>query len=207
MVKFSIMNKLLLLLIIVAILVSCKNTEKSKKVEETNKENAVNIDSVYLSKGAFYAKNTQKVLGKNLLKAMKKGGPEYALAFCNTKAMPLTDSMSVHQQVKISRISDKPRNSNNKATAEQEKYINAFKKQLANNEKVKPILEKKDGKIHFYAAIITNSICLKCHGDVAKDLDEKVVKSLASLYPKDQAVGYTSNQIRGAWHIVMDKVE
>lgn len=195
------MVRTVLTIAVILMVFSCKNPEKG----EVTKEITENKDSIYKAKGVLFAQSTQKVLGKNLMQAMEKGGPEYALAFCNTKAMPLTDSMAVHHNVKIGRVSDKPRNPNNNASAEQENFIDTFKGQLANGDKVEPILTEKEGKIHFYAPIITNSLCLKCHGDTKTDIDDTVIKSLANLYPEDEATGYTENQVRGAWHIVMEK--
>lgn len=199
------MKKLLLSISTMLILLSCKNPKKVQHTHDVANANTVKTDSAYMAEGAAFAQNTQKILGKNLMQAMEKGGPAYALAFCNTKAMPLTDSMAVYHKVKISRVSDKPRNPNNKASSEQENVISTFKEQLVSNGEVQPILVKKEDQVHFYQPIITNNMCLKCHGDTQNDIDDKVIKSLADLYPEDRATGYAENEIRGAWHIVMEK--
>ena len=69
----------------------------------------------YSEKGLKYALGTKAILGKNLMGAIKKNGTENALTFCNTKAYPLTDSMATFHNVRIKRVSDKPRNPKNAA--------------------------------------------------------------------------------------------
>ena len=66
--------------------------------------------SGYLQLGDSIATEMQKVLLQNVSSAIQQGGPEYAVTFCNTQAMPLTDSISKKYDVQISRLSDKNRN-------------------------------------------------------------------------------------------------
>ena len=168
-----------------------------KYTEITTKKNDSEI-------GLEYALETKKVLGKNLMETIQKKGTLEALAFCNIQAMPLTDSMSVHYNAKIKRVSDKNRNPNNKANAEELKYIAQFKQQMATNQEIKPIALEKGNKIQFYYPIETNTMCLQCHGTPDKIKPEVSAKTL-QLYPKDLAVGYKENEVRGIWSITFDK--
>lgn len=47
-------------------------------------------------------------------------------------------------------------------------------------------------------------MCLQCHGTPENINPEVRVKTL-KLYPKDLAVGYSENQVRGIWSITFDK--
>ena len=69
-------------------------------------------------RGLKIALETKAVLGKNLMGKIQKEGTLAAFKFCNVKAIPLTDSMSIANNVNIKRVSDKPRNLKNKATSE-----------------------------------------------------------------------------------------
>lgn len=151
--------------------------------------------------GLEYALGTKKVLGKNLMGTIQKKGTVEALEFCNEKAYPLTDSMAVKFNATIKRVSDKPRNIKNKATIKEVEIINQYKKMVADKSDIKPITETIDGKTQFYYPIVTNSMCLQCHGTPNKQIKPVTLEKLAMLYPKDKAQNYDVNQVRGIWNI------
>ena len=154
--------------------------------------------------GLEYALSTKKLLGQNLMGTIQKKGTLEALAFCNIQAMPLTDSMSVKYNATIKRVSDKNRNPNNKANAEELVYIAQFKKEMAANKESKPVVVDKGDKVQFYYPIPTNTMCLQCHGKPENIKPEVRAKTL-KLYPQDLAVGYGENEVRGIWSITFDK--
>ena len=162
-------------------------------------------DLPYAERGLKYALSTKAVLGKNLMGTIQKKGTLDALAFCNEKAYPLTDSMSVVHNASIKRVSDKPRNQNNLANKKELAYINSFKNDIKNNTEPKPIVDVLDDRVHVYYPITTNAMCLQCHGKPEQDIKRPILSSLAKLYPKDKATGYNINQVRGIWTIVFDK--
>lgn len=171
-----------------------------KQQAETNFE-----DLPYAERGLKYALSTKSVLGKNLMGTIQKKGTLEALAFCNEKAYPLTDSMSVVHNASIKRVSDKPRNQNNQANDKELTYINSFKNDIKNKKEPKPIVDLIDNKVHVYYPITTNTMCLQCHGKPNQDINRPTLNSLANLYPKDKAIGYSINQVRGIWNISFDK--
>jgi cytochrome c553 len=154
--------------------------------------------------GLEYALSTKKVLGENLMGTIQKKGTLEALAFCNIQAMPLTDSMSFNYNATIKRVSDKNRNPNNKANAEELKYIEQFKRDSAENKESKPVVVDKGEKVQFYYPIPTNTMCLQCHGKPENIKPEVRAKTL-KLYPNDLAIGYGENEVRGIWSITFNK--
>ncbi|TBN00405.1 DUF3365 domain-containing protein [Hyunsoonleella flava] len=171
-----------------------------KKHMQTNFE-----DLPYGERGLKYALTTKAVLGKNLMGTIQKKGTLEALAFCNEKAYPLTDSMAVVHNAKIKRVSDKPRNINNQANTEELKYIKTFKQAIANKEEPKPIVKELNNEVHVYYPITTNAMCLQCHGKPNEIINKATLEKLTSLYPKDKAIGYEINQVRGIWSITFDE--
>ncbi len=170
---------------------------QGKKVSSNHPRGPENI-------GLMYAVETKKVLGKNLMGTIQKEGTVEAMKFCNEKAYPLTDSMANHFDAKIKRVSDKPRNPSNKASADELEKIEFFKNAVANNQDIKPIVERFRGEKNFYYPILTNSMCLQCHGK-SSDIKPDVLASITSLYPDDVAMGYDVNQVRGIWSISFKK--
>ncbi len=155
--------------------------------------------------GLDYALSTKKELGKNLISTIQKKGTLEAVSFCNKRAYLIIDSMAVAQNATIRRVSDKPRNPKNQANQKELRSIETFKKAIAANKDYEPITEVTHDEVKFYYPIMTNSMCLQCHGDPNIDIKPEVIVSLSNLYPEDKATGYDVNEVRGIWSITFDK--
>lgn len=189
------------LLIASLVLVGCndKNEDTTKEVSLTESER-----SDLKAKGMQLAGETQKVLGSNLIKAISEGGPVNALEFCNISAHPLTDSMATALKAHITRVTDKPRNPNNMANEHQLTYIASAKQELAAGNKIEPVINVVDGKVTGYYPIITNQMCMQCHGSENDQINESTLAKLKELYPDDRARGYGVGELRGIWVVEMD---
>lgn len=158
-----------------------------------------------LNRGKFASKATKANLGKNLMAAIKNKGTEGAISFCNVHAINITDSMTKEMGVKsIQRVSDKARNPKNMASQEEIEYINAFKASVAKREDFDPIVKDLGQEYVYYSPIATNKLCMQCHGEI-EQIKPEVLTRINTLYPEDQATGYSENQVRGMWKVVMTK--
>ncbi len=72
--------------------------------------------------------------------------------------------MAVALNTKIKRVSDKNRNPENKANEAELAYIAAAKLAIAQGEKAKPQLTMFGEKQIGYYPIMTNKMCMQCHG-------------------------------------------
>ncbi|MEC3964188.1 DUF3365 domain-containing protein [Flagellimonas halotolerans] len=185
-------------ILIFLLFLSCKQGPKisDKKVSPENPD--------YAEMGMSYAQETQKVLGKALMGTIQNKGVKEAVVFCNEKAYPLTDSMATKFNARIKRVSDKPRNPNNKANATELAHIETFKKAIVSGDSIAPILDKANGEVYFYYPIVTKGLCLNCHGSPEKNIAPEVLTHLSEFYPEDKAVGYGPDEVRGIWSIVFD---
>ncbi|NOQ75462.1 MAG: DUF3365 domain-containing protein [Crocinitomix sp.] len=176
-------------------------TEYPKEKERllANKENMS-----YVDRGFEYAMATKSVLGKNLKGKINSEGTLAAVNFCNLKAVHFTDSMSAVYKADIKRVSDKPRNANNQANGQELAIINDFKVQLENGEEIIPVTIEEKNHVFGYYPIVTNDMCLKCHGE-AGNIEEETASKIALLYPQDKATGYATKQLRGIWVVKMTK--
>jgi hypothetical protein len=138
--------------------------------------------------------------------AMKAGGPISAISVCKEKAPAIAAAVSEAQGWSVGRITLKPRNADNSADDWEREVLNAFEQRKAAGE--------DPAKLEFYELVGDNGSrefrymkaigiakdapCLACHGtDIAPDVGAK----LKALYPDDQAVGYKTGDIRGAFTI------
>jgi len=161
-------------------------------------------DGDFIGKGRHIVMSTKKQLGKNLKKTIKTKGTKEAVSFCSVRAYPILDSMATVHNAKITRVSNKYRNPKNKANDKEIDYILIYQTQLDNGFELKPILEETEDLATFYMPIVTNEMCLQCHGP--KDsIEPEVLAEILKHYKDDKATGYDVNQIRGIWRIEMAK--
>ncbi len=195
--KKVILNSLILSALV---LMSCNRSNNEKNQQSDNMN-----ELLALEQGANFARQTQKVLGKNLIEAISSKGIENALTFCSHQAYPLTDSMAVVLNAQIKRVSDKSRNPKNIANEQELAYINKSKELLSKGEEIKPEITEANGKMIAYYPILTNQLCLQCHGNPNTQVLPNTLSQIEKLYPEDKALGYKINELRGIWVIEMNK--
>lgn len=159
------------------------------------------IDSTYVIRGNAISKISFETISGELQRALASGGIENALHYCNERAYPITDSLALVHKVSIKRVSNKNRNPRNKADNMEEYLIKGFGIDLNEGNDLSPKVILKDDSIIFYKPIITQGLCLNCHGTPGKEITFSNDSLIQSLYPRDKAVGYQLNQIRGLWRI------
>ncbi len=199
-------NLLNFVIFVSVMLLSCNQAVKVEEKEHKSTKNEVKQTELnFVEQGKKYVTQTQKVLAANLVNAIKTDGAEHALSFCSSKAYPLTDSMATALNIQIKRVSDKARNPSNKANEEENKYILNSKDLLTKGEAMKPQLVENEEKTIGYYPIVTNQMCMQCHGEANTEVLPKTLEKIQELYPKDEALGYKVNELRGIWVIEMDK--
>jgi len=170
-----------------------KHKKEQGKTAKTNAE-----------RGLEYVLSTKAVLGKNLMGKIQAEGTVAALEFCNIQAMPLTDSMAKVYHALISRITDQPRNPKNLASKDELPTLEFFKQRVKEGAEPESVIQEANGKVNFYFPIITNSMCLQCHGKQGVDIENSTLAAIKSKYPEDKATGYAANEVRGMWKVVFD---
>lgn len=176
-----------------------------KHYEEEHNTHMAQVEELTpLEKGQKIAMQTKAILGKNLLTAINAKGTDYAVDFCSTRAITLTDSMALALGAKVKRVSDQNRNPLNAANDRELAYITEAKATLADGKKLMPKLIDEDGKTIGYYPIMTNGMCLQCHGKQATDIKSSTLAKIHEAYPNDKAIGYASEELRGIWVVEME---
>jgi uncharacterized protein DUF3365 len=196
--KFKSMTKYLISILVFGSLLTC-----GKKSDLTDEA----VDK-YTQQGMAIAQASFKSLSEQLKTALKSGGVEAAVRFCNAVALPLTDSLSSKHGAVIKRTSLKLRNSLNAPDSMETTMLKIYLQmsRMRNPVLVPKILEKNDTEIQFYAPIvIKEEACLKCHGILGQTLNEEDFAIIKRHYPADEATGYKMNQLRGMWSITLKR--
>lgn len=195
-------NLSLQFILILALFTSC---DQKKDSTENISADQLKEFNAFFKKGKEVALAAKTVLGRNLMMAIQRDGTEYALHFCNERAIALTDSTGTELNAEIRRVSDKNRNDKNVANKRELAYIEAAKEAIQEGRQPKPQV-KSEGEFHVgYYPIITNAMCLQCHGTPNKDINENTLNAISEHYPNDKAKGYGINELRGIWVIKMHK--
>lgn len=140
-----------------------------------------------------------------LTDAMQSGGPQKAVAVCNTKAPEIAERLSQQHDLDIRRTSLKPRNAANAPDNWEKSVLQQFEQRHTDGEPIASLTartEADDGtQMRLMKAIPTGEICLTCHGE---NIDPELQSLIDKHYPQDQATGFKAGDIRGAFSIMTD---
>lgn len=186
---------------VLAVSFSCRQEPKSqtKSASTFTVEQTETVTRI----GSEASQALMKNLGGQLKAALQSGGPEKALHVCQQIAQPLTTSTSQElPAATVTRTALRYRNPINAPDARDQEVLSRWQglltegKNLPENEIV---LLDKDQAL-FYKPILTEAICLKCHGDPAT-FSPALAKKINEAYPKDQAIGFQEGDLRGAFRV------
>ena len=157
------------------------------------------IDASRATAGEF-----MQTLKQELMAGMQKGGPVNAISVCNESAPVIAQNFSVRNGWDVGRTSLKVRNPDNAPDVWERAVLESFEERKAAGENPAKMEHyeaiRQDGvsELRYMKAIPTGALCLACHG---QNIDSTVSARLEALYPDDQAVGYVTGDIRGAFSI------
>ncbi|MEX2565618.1 MAG: DUF3365 domain-containing protein [Cyclobacteriaceae bacterium] len=206
------------ILLLLNILLSCEGNKRVDKsiVEEVTKANEVKkvseaeIATFAMEWGDEISIAAQEALMGALGKAIEERGIEGAIGFCNEEALPITREVAEKYKVDVRRVSLKNRNPGNYPNENEKQILEAYAYNDENKQENRPNIQKIDeGETLLYtkAIKIPGGLCLNCHGEPGKEIQEETLESIQSLYPEDKAVNYKVGQLRGMWSISLPKKE
>jgi predicted RNA-binding protein with RPS1 domain len=202
------MKKILFFLFASVIGLSSCNFYGNKKSVIIETENITQItlnDSVRNSltrRGNLIARKTQSALQKELGKAIKNGGMAHAIEFCNERAIEISDSLSLGEQIMVKRVALNNRNPNNSMSVKEKKFFNDAVATWNKNHISTPMVGVNEkNQAVYYQTIPMRPVCLSCHGKLESDIMPEVAQRINDVYPEDKAVNFNATDLRGMWVI------
>lgn len=183
---------------------SCRNSGGSNEGSAGQAPPALSAEEreAYLGKGAEITGATFVALSGQLKSALQEEGVAGAVQYCNLVAYPLVDSLSRVHQADIRRTSLKVRNPEDEPTAAERAVLEEYHAKKATGEPLLPKVEATGASaVAFYAPILIQETCLKCHGKIGETLMEEDYAIIKKLYPEDEATGYQAGDLRGMWSV------
>jgi hypothetical protein len=145
-----------------------------------------------------------RTLRGELEKALSERGPLGAVEVCSMSATRLTKEASVriHPGISIKRTSFRYRNPNNAPTEDEAEALRYFERELQGkgslpSHYIQRVVARGKVEYNYYKPIITEPICLTCHGDT-RSMSPELLKKIKEAYPNDRATGYGAGDLRGA---------
>ena len=160
-------------------------------------------EAAAVEKGRAIANTSFQTLMAQVTAAMQEGGPTHAVAYCNLQALPLVDSLSSVEGVRIKRTSDRIRAPHDRPDADERRALEHYMQMVEQGgDTTSPVVWLLGDSVAYYQPIfIVSPNCLKCHGTPGKELDPAAHAEIQRLYPEDEAIGYSEGEFRGLWSI------
>jgi hypothetical protein len=160
------------------------------------------VAAEYKEIGRKVLKTSFLTLTSEVSNAMKEGGVQHAVRYCNLKAYPLIDSLSEQYNVSIKRVAQKYRNPDNLMRPfEQELFMDYDSRNKQKESIMDKVVLSSDNYLEYYAPIILTSPCMACHGSPGVDMSDEDYQMIKALYPEDRATGFVPGDLRGMWRI------
>lgn len=147
----------------------------------------------------------QAQLRAELLKGLKEGAAAGAIVVCREKAPAIAAKMGAEKGCEIGRTGARVRNPQNAPDAWEAGVLAAFEAKCAQGENIirmehGEIVTAADGKrvFRYMKAIPMGEACQKCHGTA---IDTALAAVIRQHYPQDQATGFATGSLRGAFTI------
>ncbi|WP_428101118.1 Tll0287-like domain-containing protein [Candidatus Rariloculus sp.] len=139
-------------------------------------------------------------LTATLLAALGTDGAVEAIRVCSIEASPIAARISEQAGAGVGRTALRLRNPDNAPDADARTVLTMFERDLAAGAPAPPqqFDTRADGSARFMSAIVTQPLCLTCHGS---EIAPEVAAEIARHYPEDQATGFTAGDLRGAFLI------
>lgn len=181
---------------LVTLLAACQQSPSTERAGAR-----VEQEQLWLEYGQELANATFSVLSTELRSAIGRGGVPEAISYCSVSALALTDSVAMGRNAVIRRTTLKPRNPANGPDSREAAVLDRYRQLAENGQPLKPQVDRDGETVHFYAPIVVQELCLKCHGIPGETILEADYALISSMYPDDKAIGYKAGDWRGMWSI------
>ncbi len=148
-------------------------------------------------------------LKAELTTAISQSGPTGAIDVCRTRAPEIAAQLSRESGARVSRTALRLRNPANAPDDLQRAVLEQFAADLETGKVPLPLEAavemNRGGQIErrYMRAIPTDALCLTCHGT---QLAPDVQAAISKAYPADQATGFATGQLRGAFSVIWPAV-
>lgn len=160
----------------------------------------VQITQAAMKMGEAVTRGVQTALIRKLTAAIAAEGLVEAGRYCRQANLPGADSLGKAYQAGIRRYRLKGELDKQGLGDKAFQLLDAYRYSAEQNQSIDPGVQG-DGQTMLYSApvVLSNAVCLKCHGQVGSDLSEADYRALSARYPLDSLVNYRTGQPLAVW--------
>lgn len=155
--------------------------------------------AMYLQRGDSISRATTDTLRHTLMQAIATKGLPGAVSFCNEKALAITGTYAA-AGVTIQRVAERCRNASNQLDSLDAVQMQRYAAIKERGDSLSGIALRRGNEVVYYKPILLQPLCTSCHGN-RETIPPALLATIDSLYPNDQATGFTTGDIRGMWKI------
>jgi hypothetical protein len=195
-------------LLLSALLAACRpdqieHIKDGKKIATTLENMAVKrilpVDLLRATRwaGDSLTRHADRELKRVLSEKLQAGGVAAALPYCRPETFASVDTLERIMQATAQRRSTRPRNAANQAA------LTLADLQPDTTHRV----ARLNGEVFTYQrpTILSDALCLRCHGEVGKDISQADYALIKKEYPQDQATNYRLGQAMGVWQVTLQR--
>ncbi len=167
------------------------------------------LDEISNEWGGKITRIAQKDLTDVLTIALKKYPIEQAAAYCQVTRLPKADSVSKWYKAALKRGSLRDLNNRAKLSDKESEVLDAYLYNAEQKLRQTPNVQRLADKYLLYTSpiLIESPLCLRCHGEVGKDVSPADFQKLTSQYNLDNLTNRRQPDLIGMWSITFDKKE
>jgi len=150
----------------------------------------------------------QQALTRKLQAAIPAEGLLEAGRYCQTANLPGADSVGKAYSAAIRRYRLKGEMDTTGLSNKAFQLLDAYRYNAENNLPIDPNVQG-DGPFQLYSApvVLSDAVCLKCHGQIGSDLTRENYQALAGRYRLDSLVNYKQGQVLAVWLLRFNRKE
>lgn len=164
------------------------------------------LDATF-KQGQLVADSVQKSLTQKMTQAVSEKGVVEAAKFCNLQTLEPVSALESSYKATIKRIPLKNTGKNQRLEEIESQLLSAYQYNAENKLPLEKNVQKSGEQYLLFTSPVTlsNQVCLKCHGVIGKDLEEKDFQTLQAAYRLDSLVNYSLQQPIAIYSILFNR--
>jgi hypothetical protein len=200
-------------------IISCGNLKEkgydTKAIAEEVKNREIKhitqaqLDAASTEWGGKIIRTAQQNLVEVLTDALSNHPIEEAAAYCQAGRLSKADSLSQLYGASLKRSSLRDLSPSSPLTAKEREVLDAYLYNAENKLEQRPNVQRLGDQVLLYTSpiLLQESVCLRCHGEVGKDITPAHFGKLTARYKLDSLINRRTNDLLGMWHVSFDKKE
>jgi hypothetical protein len=167
------------------------------------------LEAACISWGEKITKSAQQNLVEVITEALSSHPIEEAADYCQVNRLLKADSLSQVYRASLKRSNLRDLSASSPLMDKERQILEAYLYNAENKLEQRSNVQRIGDQVLLYTApiILQETICLRCHGEVGKDITPADFQKLTARYKLDSLSNRRTNDLLGMWHVSFSKKE